>query len=449
MLEKVNGRDCPHRWIVLMVAAAMTVVGAGSAQASGSLDPSFGVNGVANVASGGASSAADVAQDSGGRLVLVGNKGLDSGPGTSCEGYSVVRVLANGASDMSFGSGGIVDGPERCDSFTKIDVLHGEDPVIVGSKGLVSHVALAPCVIGQKLDQTGSVAENWGNSGMGFTAICNSAPGKGAAGLVSADLATDNRGRTLVAGQAWHGQRNKSGFLLRLTPGGNLDRVFDGDSSTSSRIRGMVEFHSTIGAEIEFKSVVPLPSGQAVAGGTSNGNLVAAKFRNDGSLFGAFGRGGFSQVDPDRSKCACSEIESMTTDTRGRFVFIGSTFKLKGQTRTPHDHRLFLARLQPGGEMDRRFGSRGLARPGWSKLRPRDVAVQRDGKIVILGSLGSRSVLMRVLYNGKLDKTFFDDGVFKGFSGRADSVLVDRNGRIVVSGGSGQGSFQLTRIRPN
>jgi len=100
-----------------------------------------------------------------------------------------------------------------------------------------------------------------------------------------------------------------------------------------------------------------------------------------------------------------------------------------------------LARYTRGGDLDASFGGGGRVVTGFGLgkkafMSARALAVQRDGKIVAVGS--SHFALARYLPNSKLDPTFGHGGkVLTRFYGDgAIAVAIQSDGKIVVSGGS-------------
>lgn len=84
------------------------------------------------------------------------------------------------------------------------------------------------------------------------------------------------------------------------------------------------------------------------------------------------------------------------------------------------------------------FGKRGIARLG-AGTRLTAVAVQRDGRIVVVGQQGSRTklrlVLARLTATGRPDRTFNRGRVILGPVGSAgEAVSIGRDGHIAVAG---------------
>ena len=85
--------------------------------------------------------------------------------------------------------------------------------------------------------------------------------------------------------------------------------------------------------------------------------------------------------------------------------------------------------------------------------RPNDVAIQPDGKIVVVGyrdgaiDFTSDHLVTRFNADGSLDTTFSGDGYFTltgvGQYGSALAVAIQSDGKIVVAGGAGDGGGGL------
>ena len=187
-----------------------------------------------------------------------------------------------------------------------------------------------------------------------------------------------------------------------------------------------------------IEEVKALGSGRVLIAGTIAGKLGAARFLNSGSPDLRFGNRGLAAVDADRTACSCSDGKAMTRDYQGRVIVAGNTFNRNGGGPKTDQH-LVLTRLLPNGRLDKAFGRRGLAKPLPRRFLTTGVAIQRDGKIVVAGEMDNRFTVVRLESNGRLDRSFFNRGVFSRnisfLGGSALDVFVDLSGRIVTSGG--------------
>ena len=108
-----------------------------------------------------------------------------------------------------------------------------------------------------------------------------------------------------------------------------------------------------------------------------------------------------------------------------------------------------LARLKRDGSLDRSFGNRGRITTHSGNLAASSVAIQENGRIVVTSLYGRNFVVMRFLRNGRIDRTFGRRGKVTtnlGGNDDADSVAIQRDGRILVAGTSNS-SFAAARYR--
>jgi uncharacterized delta-60 repeat protein len=110
---------------------------------------------------------------------------------------------------------------------------------------------------------------------------------------------------------------------------------------------------------------------------------------------------------------------------------------------------------QGAGELDSSFDTDGRVLTDFGgDDRGRDVAVQADGKIVVVGESGGDFALARYNPNGSLDPTFSGGKVLTDFGGTdsASGVAIQADGRIVAAGSTFDGSgetFALARYNPD
>jgi uncharacterized delta-60 repeat protein len=115
--------------------------------------------------------------------------------------------------------------------------------------------------------------------------------------------------------------------------------------------------------------------------------------------------------------------------------------------------RFAVARFDRDGTLDTTFGGNGKVTTAFTggEDGARDVAIQADGRIVVVGSTDlGEFALARYDVDGVLDPTFDGDGrvttaiTTTGFDA-ANGVAIDADQRIVVAGSGGNGTFALAR----
>ncbi|HET6879254.1 MAG TPA: DUF4214 domain-containing protein, partial [Pirellulales bacterium] len=201
------------------------------------------------------------------------------------------------------------------------------------------------------------------------------------------------------------------------------------------------------------QAVAVLPSGAVVAAGyavrNGLGDVVLASYQNDGTLDSSFGAGGIVRT----------EITGPGANDAASSVFVQPDGKItSGGTTVTNDSSDFaLTRYLPDGSLDPTFGIGGKVT---SNFGDRDsiagIALQTDGKIIAAGSMtpdgGSyRIVVARYLANGDLDPAFGVGGKVAttvGSSSSAGGVALQPDGKIVVVGTSGS-DFAVVRYLPD
>lgn len=178
------------------------------------------------------------------------------------------------------------------------------------------------------------------------------------------------------------------------------------------------------------------------------------RYLPDGRLDPGFGVGGvavLTQTDP-------GEARGIALQPDGRIVVTGA-----GWCR---EKCFAAARLTPDGQLDPSFGDGGIVRHDpIRRTGSYDVAVQPDGRIVLVGDWykprdandDSVACVMRLLPDGRLDRSFSRNGVVRVDHGYGDDLLigVEMQGRRIVAfgegrvtGGGGSG-FAAIRLRRN
>ncbi|MEX0985315.1 MAG: hypothetical protein WD096_09750 [Actinomycetota bacterium] len=225
---------------------------------------------------------------------------------------------------------------------------------------------------------------------------------------------------------------------------GDLDPSFDGDGKV---VLAFEDFRLHDLATADDASVI-------VAGtstpGTGPGRFGVARLTPAGLPDAGFAAGGLATATFSTLSVSATAV-ALDGD---RVVVVGEGRTDGGQAR------FALARFEADGDADPTFFGVGRL---WTKIdvggriasdHARDVAVQPDGKIVVVGSADGahRAVVLRYLEEGGLDATFSGNGLAITSLGegsmRAEAVVIDDAGRIVLAGSAGSDVF-LARFLPN
>ncbi len=379
------------RRLILMVAVLTAALGvpAGSALAApGDLDPSFGGgDGWVLTDLGGEDIALDIAVDSTGRIVLVGDRETSAGNSEA----AVLRYTTAGEPDPSFGGGdGIVSfrfGTGTHDSAPAVAIDGSNRIVVAGNYGEPPCPSF--CNTGVvRLTESGQLDSTFSGDGKA------SAP----YALVG-DVALDTAGRIVVGGEF---------ATLRFTEAGLPDPTFSGDGSTTegAGTRGMaIDGAGCIVTVSEFAAVSRLlPDGE-----------LDPSFGDEGEPVGI-------DVEPGSSDFA----DAMAVDASDRILAAGTSTPAGGG-----EPRSFVVRLTEAGALDPTFSGDGimLGVPG---SRASGIAIDEAGRLLVLESLNT---LRRYLPDGSPDPSFGggDGSAGLPFDGGGE-VAIDPAGRIAVGG---------------
>jgi uncharacterized delta-60 repeat protein len=311
-------------------------------RANGTLDPSFGVGGRAASILGGGAQALAVAVQPNLRTVVVGQRG---------DRWFILRYLANGLHDKTFGEGGLVTGRFGGGSSRATGVVIDSDGGIViagdsfGANGTRS-VALA------RFDSRGSRDRSFGppltsvGSGAFFdrrngeTITKFSLLSSGPSDFRVNDLTQAADGSLFVTGSVSNdfpiGAQKTDVFVAQFSADGNPDKTFGGDGLIVRSFGSDTDSGSGIAIDSQGRPIVAL-------GGI--GTLAAARFTTSGHLDSSFGRNGIA-----RALSLSGSATDVLIDSRGNIDLAGAI-----------GTRPRVARLGITGALDQSFGANGVS----------------------------------------------------------------------------------------
>lgn len=224
---------------------------------------------------------------------------------------------------------------------------------------------------------------------------------------------------------------------------GDLDLSFSGDGSQTT----------DFGGDDRASGVALQPDGKIVAvgasavDGPSAEDFVLARYNTDGSLDMTFSGDGRQTTEFAGARGSARDV-ALQAD--GKIIVVGTS----SDPDPDADGFVFaVARYNPDGSLDTTFSGDGRQTTELVDLfaggQAAAVAIQPDGKIVAVGhetgggSSGGDFAVVRYNTDGSLDASFSADGIQitdtsgEGFAG---DVAVQPNGRIVVVGSIGFGT---------
>ena len=202
---------------------------------------------------------------------------------------------------------------------------------------------------------------------------------------------------------------------------GDLDPTFGSGGvviapSTSQRIRARAPTGWEVGGRrVSYRLAEPVHGGPLRRDRSTRSRLRYRRRRRDGARAGS----------------ATARAVALQAD--GKIVVAGSC--LNG----PSDAQFAVVRYEADGTLDATFGTGGIVIVGGpTDENGRGVAVQADGKLVVVGRqwTGTQNifVLARFETDGTLDATFGTGGWVTGPGTEAEEVLIQPDGKLVVVG---------------
>jgi len=390
----------------------------GLGRGSGSLDASFGLDGIVSTDLGASEGCRAIAVQPDGKILAAG--------ATSSGSYTdmiLIRYDASGALDTGFGVGGVA---RDVGGWTTSMCLQADGRILLGgyvNNGNDNDFRLIRYTSGGVLDA------DFGAGGVVTTQLSG-------AGDYCNSIAVQTDGKIVAAGYAWAIYK-RDFAVVRYNPDGSLDSGFG---------TGGIVF-TDLGGEEMGEELAVHPEGGIVLVGQKDMDYILLRYTSGGLLDPDFGSGGIVTTDygggSDGARSIC-----MRSD--GRFVVCGYS-----------SGNFAVARYLANGSLDPSFGRFGKVTTDFGANKPDGAyacCLQADGKILVAGgtepSGGLRDVfaLARYSFGGDLDTSFGTSGkVVTELSSGSDApilcVAVQPDGRIVAGGGPGN-NVTVARYMP-
>jgi uncharacterized delta-60 repeat protein len=179
------------------------------------------------------------------------------------------------------------------------------------------------------------------------------------------------------------------------------------------------------------------PNGKIVVVGRASsragyGSFVVVRYRANGRLDRGFGGDGIVVTDVAKGQDSASAV---AIQPNRKIVVVGTRAVAGHETIT-------VVRYRRKGALDRTFGEDGIATVDVEDATGEDVAIQPDGRIVVVGTVFGTSwfAVARLDRLGALDDTFHGDGIATVDVGAelalTSALALQPDGKIVVAGAS-------------
>lgn len=395
------------------------------------LDVNFGINGIRNTIIGNSSVANSIVEQPDGKLVIAGQAFIDSS-----YQWLLARYNTDGSLDASFGTGGIVAFP-----FGSIDSLYNviidANDKIVATGSTYSDYSYMTLI---RFNTDGSLDSSFGSGGIAIQLF-----GDGAAGTSSVIQPSNGY---IITGCAAVLSGNPTLVVARFDTDGNLDTSFNSGGAVPGTVPTDTPFSATvktIGLQSDEKIIT---AGFVVNNITGNYDVQLQRYNSDGTLDTSFGTSGIVRTDINSPY---DFVRSITIQSNDYILITGYTQDGDG------NNNILVVRYDQDGALDTAFGTGGIVTTLISNdTEGNDIAVQSDGKIIVVGQSDFNTTLVR--YNGtdgSLDTTFGDGGVI--VSGNTNdsearsvniATIAPFTDRITIAGIQGS-NILLERYYPN
>jgi uncharacterized delta-60 repeat protein len=374
----------------------------------GSLDFTFGTNGIVTTSVG---TVADA-----GESIAVQNDGKILVAGTSFNGstssFLLTRYNSDGSLDNTFDSDGIVT--------THIGISYeAANCILIQNDGKI--LVTGPSFSGSnnvfalaRYNSNGSLDSTFSNDGIVTTSI-------GTSGDYSYSAALQIDSKIIVSGTS-----DGDFALVRYNQNGSLDDTFGSNGIVTTAIGNSNDVGYSMDIQVDGKVVV--------AGSSFNGlnnDFALVRYNINGSIDSTFGYDGkvITEIGANDDLAWAVKLQA-----NGKIVVVG-------QSNNPSE--ISLVRYNTNGSLDSTFASNGIASTiigvGCSGYA---LIVQSNEKILVAGNSSNISqslfTLIRYNENGSLDTSFSSDGIVTTaigtFGDYASSLALQSDDKIVLAG---------------
>lgn len=347
-------------------------------------------------------------------------------------GCDLFRLLPNGDIDTAFGTGGSAE--------TDAISMLGAGAKVTRDDGLIlsSWDYQRSTIVLKKLGSDGLPDPSFGGPD-GIEILATSAHQD-----VANSISTLRNGKLMVGGvsrcpgfQVSPDSKCSGLLLARYGKNGRLDSGFGQGGKVQET-----------GPTLNINVIRTGRTGNVIAAGRGVKDAVAdpreeappiwfmTKYLPGGKLDTSFGDGGRVFTDPSEFGSDSSEgsyISAIDFQRNGRIVATGYARDCGGA-----QFCLPVARYLKDGRLDKSFADDGIFRLAGGAIFGRSIAVQKDGRILVGATIDvKRLVVLRLLPNGKLDPTWGDGGIARPKIKLAARVKIRKNGNVPAHEASG------------
>ncbi|GGO38448.1 hypothetical protein [Deinococcus humi] len=274
---------------------------------------------------------------------------------------------------------------------------------------------------------SGVLDTSFGSSGISVTSV---GPGDD----IAMDIALQQDGKIVVIGYAstvrGYGSRNGTAdnvALVRYNKDGTIDKSFGKNGVITTNVGPKEDYGIDVAIQKDGKIIV--------VGGSNNGNdrdILVTRYDSKGLIDKSFGKQGI----------VLTAVSSGFDEASAVDVLSNNAIIVAGKSFNGTDTDFTVLKYNNDGTLNKMFGKDGIARFNISNDTADQLVLLKDGKIVIAGfaesSMGSKISVLRLLEDGRLDRSFGFQGIaaplINNLKSYAYTVGLQSNGKVVVAG---------------
>ncbi len=356
---------------------------------NGTLDPTFGIGGRVAIdvrGNGSNDHASAVALQPDGKIVVAGSTTV----GTGNNDFAIVRLNLDGSLDPSFGVNGVQTVPfnvgpsgSQDDRATAV-AIQPDGGIVLGGLAQVNAAGTYDFAVA-RLAPDGSLDSSFNGGGKQIVSFNLGRGGSATNEDRARAVAIQSDGKIVLAGWANIGTAaNTYAFAVaRLTPTGILDTTFNasGEQAISFGSVGMDQANA-LAIQGDGKIVV---AGTSVVNSSGNHDFAVARLKTDGTLDAGFNSTGKQTVPFDVPGSSLNDLgNAVTVEADGSILLAGSADTVLGGATA-----FAVARLTTTGALDAAFnggGQQGVVFQQNGNAVANAIAEQANGKILVVGT---------------------------------------------------------------
>ncbi len=288
----------------------------------GTVDTSFGNNGIATGSVGQGQSGHAITVQADGKIVVVGGYQFQAG---SSSDIILLRFNSNGTLDQDFGTNGLITtNYSTQDIGTSVIIQPDNKIVVAGGIASSTPTGYTSDLVVLRYNSNGTLDTSFSDDGIQTT-------GSGSGNSLGESLLLQPDGKIVVAGTNWTNNIQGDFILARYNSNGSLDTSFDTDGIKLTDVGNLDNGIPTIA--LQANGNILLAGGTTAGNGSYETNVTLVSYKKDGSLDDTFGINGVAITDlgthevkrgliiqPD-GKAVVSVVISGTNDASGYALF--------------------------------------------------------------------------------------------------------------------------------